>query len=145
VIFGKYLKALRISRGLTAGQVAETANIHIATVYKAEKGDNIRWETVRLIYGPLCRTDTEKANLMVRWAISLDPEFVAELKGDEAMKEILQEDAQDANSDSKKIASLINRLTDQERGLLVRFCEIFADRPATRNMAQAWLDAFDHE
>ncbi len=139
--FGHYLKSLRDLRDKRPEDLALEAGLHVSTVYKAEKGDQVRWETVKQLYAPLCSTDDQRSELMVRWAMSLDADFTSAMSARPVMNSIVRESEDERLAEATEIARVMARLSQPDRELLERWCLLFASHEPTRGMARAWLEA----
>lgn len=142
--FGEYLKSLRALRDVRPEDLALAAGLHVSTVYKAEKGDQVRWETVKQLYSGLCKTDDQRSELMVRWVMSLDPGFTKAMTSRPVMSALLEEAELERNADATEISRVLAGLSQADRELLKQWCLLFAKSEPTRGMARAWLDALSH-
>jgi hypothetical protein len=139
--FGEYLKSLRALRDVRPEDLALAAGLHVSTVYKAEKGDQVRWETVKQLYAGLCKTDDQRSELMIRWEMSLDPSFTKSSSALSMMSALLEEAEQERSADASEISRVLASLSHADRDLLKQWCLLFAASEPTRGMTRAWLDA----
>lgn len=141
--FGSYLKMLREMRGKRPEDLAGAAKLHVSTVYKAEKGDQVRWETVKQLYAGLCKEGDQRSELMVRWVMALDPEFTTLASARRVTEVLVADDAGEQMARAQEISRILATLHNEERDTLERWCRLYATSKPTRGMARAWLDAME--
>jgi transcriptional regulator with XRE-family HTH domain len=138
-----YLKRLREREGLSVKDLARKCGAQISLLYKAEKeGKNVRITSLHQAYRPLCHSDKEWQEVLLRWATACDPEGVSgSYLGAEIIGGLREEAMEDAQGKLQRLAEAISRVEEADFPLLDRFIREFGRNEHARAMASAWLEA----
>lgn len=135
-----FLKRLRGDRPVSA--LAKERQVGVSTIYKAEEGiESVKWPTIELVYGDLCKDEDQYLELLMLWAISQSTREVSVFRAREKATRLRDE----ANSEIEQEVELLGRsllgLSPDERKLLIDYAARFRASKPTRDAAAAWVEA----
>lgn len=136
----QFLKELRERAGLDIDALAARSKVHVTTLYKAEKGTSVKWESIRETYLPLTRTTRENTRLLLLWAANLDGGKTPMEFGDEEMMKVREDISEEVNEHALRLGRMMTFLDEKDREVLTTFCEMYISNESTRALARTWTE-----
>jgi hypothetical protein len=138
--FSEKLKHLR--GPLTVEDLAAQCGVAASSIYKMESTAKVRWQTVERAYGRLFRDAQEHLLMLVLWALEQTERKQVLYQAAETAKCLLRDEQIQLDGSAMEISRLTHTLSPPQAGLLLEFVRRYAENEPTRQMAAAWINAF---
>ena len=138
--FPQFLIEVRERSGLDIETLAANSKVHVSTLYKAEKGTPVKWDSIRKTYGKLVKGTRENTRLLLLWAINQDRGETKLEFGDEELTVVREELTHEMDERARTIGRIMIALSDDDRNLLEDFCRLYANSESTRTLARTWTE-----
>lgn len=136
----QFLKEIRERAGLDIDALAAQSKVHVTTLYKAEKGTPVKWDSIRDTYLPLTKNHRENTRLLLLWAANVDQGKTPLEYGDEEVMLVREEITEEVSDRAMSLARMMTFLDQEERSILMTFCEMFIQNDSTRALARTWTE-----
>ncbi len=140
--FTDRLKALRGDKEVTT--LANERGTSQPTIYKAEGGgQSVKWSTIEQIYGALCETDEDFAELLMLWALCQTDRKLSISGAREALHEAILRDEHDHTREAEAMLTEMKLMPLSEQQELITFTRHFRRSGHTRRIARVWVESVD--